>query len=160
MGNKKIVVGLLTASLLFGLAAQSLAMGGKPSKPSHGSKLEHISKQLNLTDEQKAAVQAKSEKTEKEAKESRAKIKEAAEKLKEEMQKDEPNREKVHAYLGQMSQLRNEMQIKRIDALLDLREILTPKQKEEFNKMLGEKKEHKPKDRSSDGIKSKDRRPR
>ena len=139
MRNKKMITGLMVGLLVVVLASQSLAMGRRPARPQgpgHERMAQGIIKKLDLTDEQKARFKAEQEKMKQAMEASHKKVKELADKMKAELEKDAPDRKKVHAYIDQMSKLRKEMQIRRMDSLLDLRQTLTPEQRSKFKKML------------------------
>jgi len=52
------------------------------------------------------------------------------------MAKDQPSKVIIHKLIKQISALNADMQIKRADSLLELRQNLTPEQREKFKKML------------------------
>ena len=139
MKNKKMITGLMVGLLVVVLASQSFAWAGRPSGQKdfdHEKMLDMISAKLELTDEQKAKFKAEGEKMKKAMEANMDKMKKLADKLKAELEKDTPDRKKIHGLIAQMGKLRNEMQIRRMNSLLDLRESLTPEQKEKFKKML------------------------
>lgn len=145
MKGKNLLAVFLIASLLAGFSSQASAWWwrGKQKEEFRGSpqKMQKmIIKKLDLTDEQKKKFKAMEEETKKEMKASQEKLKEISEKLKVELQKDSPDRNLLHRYIGELSQIRTNMQIKRMDSMLDLREMLTPEQRKKFKRMLGQRK--------------------
>lgn len=133
----------LVVFMLFILSTQSLAMGGRPQRGPQFDRAkmeEHIIKKLELTDKQQAAFEAGQKKFEEELAAGREKVKKISAELKAELQKDSPDRRKIHGYIGDLGKLHNAMQIKRMDSMLDLREMLTPEQKGKFKQMLNDRK--------------------
>lgn len=108
----------------------------KPGGSEPGKLVERIARRLNLTAEQKEKFTAQSKKLQKDIAANRDKIKDFSAKLRAEMQKDTPDKNIIHRLIRDLDQTRTEMQIVRIDSLLDLRKILTPEQKEKFKKLL------------------------
>lgn len=162
MKTRKMLIGVCVVLLSVALATQSLAWwggGDKAKKIEPEKRMERIAEKLDLTEEQKekfkalveeqkeekkVKMKAKREKSE-ERKAEGEKIKDLAKKMKEELRKDAPDRNKIHGYIKQMSEIRTGMQIKRIDSLLELRKSLTPEQKEKFKKMTHTGKKRLPK---------------
>ncbi len=124
----------LMVCLLAGLSSQAAAWWGreKPRKT--------IARRLELTEEQKKKFEAVEEETKKEMKASQEKIKEISKKLKTELQKDPPDRNTVHRHIQELSRVRTQMQIRRMDSMLELRQMLTPEQRERFKRMLDQRK--------------------
>ena len=138
MKTRKILSASMMVVIALMLCSPSFAWGGRPPKPDRGYMVDHIAKKLKLTDEQKAIFKTNSEKLQREMKAQQEEVKKIAGKLKAELKKDIPDRKSVEAFIRQMSNLRAEMQIKRTESLLDMRKMLTPKQKEKFKNMLPE----------------------
>ena len=139
-----VIVVLLVA---FVLSAPSLAMGKRPQRGPQFDRAkmeEHIVKKLELTDQQRAAFESGRKKLDGAMKDGRGKVDKLSAALKAELQKDSPDRRKIHGYIDGLGKLHNEMQIRRMDAMLDLRETLSPKQKEKFRKMLDSQRKREP----------------
>jgi Spy/CpxP family protein refolding chaperone len=135
MKSKLLIITAMTVLL----AVQAHAMAGRPPGPvgpPPDKMLERIVKKLELTEEQRAKMKASAEEMAKELEANRDALKKIAEGLKTEMQKAAPDRARVHDYIAQMNKLRNEMEVKRIDSLLDLKAMLTPEQQEKFKQLL------------------------
>ncbi len=152
MIKKNVLTVLVVGLLMVALSSQVLAWGARPAKrqpwPDKGAAYKQICKRLDLTDEQKKSFESRSEGLKKEREAYHKEMREYGDKLKAEMQKDKPNRTTIHSLIRTSSTKKTEMHIKQMDSLLDLRETLTPKQKEKFEKMLKHKK-----DRRNDGRK-------
>ena len=95
-----------------------------------------IAKRLKLTDEQKKKFEAMEQETKKEMKASQKELKETGEKLKAELKKESPDRNVIRRHIRELSGIQAKMQIKRMDSMLDLREMLTPEQREKFKRMV------------------------
>lgn len=125
---------LMLLAVLIVLSSQSYAlwggMGGRPDR--HG-----FINRLDLTDKQKEKFKAQMEKVERELKPIFEKVKEKTDKLKKELQEDQPDRNAIHEYIKGIDSLRTNMELKRVDSLLELRKTLTPEQREKFKKMTG-----------------------
>lgn len=132
------------ALILVGLAAApSLAFWGMPAgrqnRPQAGrpGQLEsRIISRLNLTAEQKDNFLAANEKLRAAVEEKMKAVKSAADQLRAELRKDEPDKNIVHEQVKQIDALRTEIQLLRLDSLLELKKGLTPDQRREFDKML------------------------
>lgn len=153
MENTKLVIGLVVVSLLVNMVTLSFVLTGGQAKPDRNavgwsprpkpgptsqkmSKL--LSQRLGLTKEQKNRFEAEDEQIRKEMELTQIKLKEISGQLKDEMRRDPADRDKIHAYLAQIDQLHQAAQIKRIDLLLDLRAMLNPDKRAQFDKMLEE----------------------
>jgi len=151
MGNKRWLVLILVAAMLIGVSSDAFAWGRRPKekspnversgmrKPDVKTLEKKLSKDLGLTQKQKDKFKANAKATEKEVKEIRAKNKELQKKLREEMQKEAPDRNKVHQYIKERGKLQTDIQIERMDSMLELRKSLAPEQKEKFKNMLRKK---------------------
>ncbi len=123
-------------------ASQCFAFLGRPDKAKNGEgpdsqkMFKRICEKLELTEKQKAQLQADNVKREAAMKVERIEMKTLAEQMKAEMKKENPDRKKIHKYIRQINHLRMLAQIRRTDSLLDLRQMLTPKQKEKFKQMM------------------------
>ncbi|MBU0672124.1 MAG: periplasmic heavy metal sensor [Candidatus Margulisbacteria bacterium] len=147
---KKMLKILVVVFLVAVLASQSLAFWGrgeKANKLDPGKKMEMITQKLDLSKEQQAALKANEEKRKEARKVHRAEMKKLAEQLKVEIDQDTPDRTKLHALIGKINQQRVEMEIQRLDALLELRALLTPIQREKYKKLMNQHKPRGPKGR-------------
>lgn len=137
MKINRVMVGVLVVFLTVALASESFAWWGREDRPAPEQRIERIAKRLELTEEQKAKFKDHREKMKKYMEEEREGVKGLGEKLKAELQKDNPDRATVQSLIRKISQKQTEMQIKRMDSLLELRKTLTPEQRKKFKKMLG-----------------------
>ncbi|MFH1386242.1 MAG: periplasmic heavy metal sensor [bacterium] len=95
-----------------------------------------IVKRLNLTEAQKTQFLAAQEKIRKEVAPLLEKIKGEGEKLKAELIKDTPDRPAIVKSLLVIKSAQGDIEIKRLDSLLDLKASLTPEQKQKFNDLM------------------------
>lgn len=127
--------------LVFGLLAlmvsQSLAFFGPPPDAPRGrdKMFERITRELKLTEEQKAQIKAEMEKDRKDMEKNQAEVKKLAEEMKAELEKDAPDRARIHDLIKKLADKRAEMEIRRMDNLLAMRKLLTPEQREKFKEM-------------------------
>lgn len=146
MKDKNWFLVFLVFVLVVATSSQSLAWwgakdkGDKPPEKGEARFEKIIAEKLELTDEQKEKFKANKEQMKKEIQPILEKIKGIAEKLKEEMKKDSPNRTTAHGYITEINDLRTQIQIKRMDGMLDLYESLTPEQKEKFKEVFHNRK--------------------
>lgn len=139
--NKNRMLQIAIAAFLFlSLASQSHAWGRAPER-NRDRLNSKISKDLNLSKEQKDKFAGHNKKMKEAMKLHRKEMKDLADKFKHELQKDDPKREDVHVLIRKIGQKRTEMEIRRIDNLFELRKMLTPKQRAKFKKMLINKKQ-------------------
>lgn len=121
------------------LASPSLALWGAPkdSPPRAGrdKMFERITRELKLTEEQKAQLQVDMEKDKKETGKNRSEIKKLVEQMKTELERDKPDRAQIHGLIKKIADKRTAMEIMRMDSLLKLRETLTPEQRTKFKEM-------------------------
>lgn len=135
---KKMLVPAAAVFLLVVLACPSMAAWGgwQAGKAGRDRSFERIAKKLELTQEQRERFKAQNEKMKESLKADRSEVKQLAEKLKSELQLDQPDRSRVHGLIKQISAKRSEMEIKRMDALLEMRQGLTPEQRGKFKTLL------------------------
>jgi Spy/CpxP family protein refolding chaperone len=142
MKNKHWIVILMALVLAVMMCPQSLALwgwtgrGADPRSADQNRMERVVVKKLGLSDAQKKQYKTQQDKLQQEAKAIRDKIKKLSEKLRSELQKDISDRNAIHATIAEINKLRSDIQIKRMDLLLDLQKILTKEQREKFKKML------------------------
>ena len=136
MRVNKMLTGILLVFLMIAFASESFAWWGKRDLPAPEQRIERIAKRLELTEEQKSRFKAHREKTKEDMEGLRGEIRETGKKLKTELEKDHPSRATLHDLIRKINQKQAEMQIKRMDSMLELREMLTPDQREKFKQML------------------------
>ena len=135
MKAKKWTSGLIVLFLITALTLPSLAAKRGP-QPKQAQAVKKIVTELELTEVQKELFKQHREDMKKETEAHRDKVKKLAESMKEEMAKDEPSQLVIHQTIRQINALNTDMQIKRVDSLLKLRQNLTPEQRQKFKKML------------------------
>lgn len=147
MKNKKFLSGLLTLMLVVGLAAAATAWPG-PAAGKMGERGKgkggrgEMFARLNLTADQKSQMLQKQQALEKELLALRQKNQTLRLKIGEEMAKDQPDRQQLAGYLKEVNDNRGQMEIKRLDFILDIKASLTPEQKAKFKQQAhGEKPE-------------------
>ena len=134
-----IVIAGISALMMIMLAAQSFAWGwgdGKRDTDKKDRPAEKIVKLLGLTDDQKKQFDAAHEAGRKDAEPYMQKLKDLSEKLKAELTKETPNKSDAENLVREIGKNRTELEVKRIDSMLDLQKILTPEQKTKFQKMM------------------------
>lgn len=135
MENRKLRMGALILLLVFSMAAQASAFWWVKKEPPPKEQMKPISKRLELSKEQEDKFKKQTEDMQKELKPQREQVKKIGDELKTELEKDAPDRTRVHNQIREISRIRTEMQLKRMDTLLDLRKSLTPEQKKRFKTM-------------------------
>ena len=133
---KKMIMVLLAGSLLAVASTQSLAAWGMGG----GDRHDKLVQKLGLTPEQKEKFKVNEEKIRAETSTQRAAIEKISEDLKVELKKEPADRDKIHGLVKQLGEQRTAMQLKRMDALLDLRALLTPEQRQKFSELAQAKK--------------------
>ena len=134
---KKVLSVLLAVFLVAGLASQSLAWGRGPSRPKFDREkmTGRIEKKLELTKEQQEKFKVHREKEKKDMDSHHKEMKVVGDKIKAELEKDNPDRRALHDLVRKASEKRTAMELRRMDSLLELRKMLTPKQREKFKQM-------------------------
>ncbi len=135
MKKNKWIIGLTVLFLITALTLPSLAVR-RPLPPRQAQAVKKIVAELELTEAQQDLFKQHREDMKKETEAHRDKVKKLAEAMKEEMAKDQPSSAVIHRTIQQINALNADMQIKRVDSLLELRQNLTPEQREKFKKML------------------------
>lgn len=129
------LAGVLVLSLLAG-SAGAWELGWRMGrKPTAEKRIEKIVRELGLSQQQKDKYLAGAKKLEEEAKTIRAQNREILGKIEKEVLKEAPDRKAIHDLLGQISRNKAQLQVKRMDQMLDLRSELTPEQKTRFEKL-------------------------
>ena len=114
---------------------------GRPPRQFNSKKMDKIiTKRLNLNAEQLKLFTEQNEKVLQLFQKNETQMKELRGKLDSELLKDTPDANAIHSYIRKMNELMTEVQIKRMDVLLQLQATLTPEQKAKFQEMT----EHRP----------------
>ncbi len=137
MRNKIGLMALAGLLVLFCFSGPATAAWRRPPEKREPGAM--IAKRLNLSEDQKKLLIGDPKQRQAEFKATMEKIKGLEDKLRLELSKDAPDRTAVHGYIKAINDERLAMELKRIDTLLDLQKTLSPQQKEEFKKMLGER---------------------
>ena len=130
---KKLMV-LVLVSLVV-LSTQSLAWGRRDKH--HGKEFLH---RLDLNDQQREMFLVKKQQMEERMLSFRQKNERIRIKMREELEKDHPSREKLHRHIRKVNQHRTDMQLKRIDYMLEIIIQLTPEQKIGFKELCRQRK--------------------
>ncbi|MCX5751092.1 MAG: Spy/CpxP family protein refolding chaperone [Candidatus Saganbacteria bacterium] len=157
MKNRMILL-VLTGLLVLALGSSVFAFGEKGFskwQPKEGDMFKHMVQKLELTDAQKDKFQAAMKKEREELKPEMEKMKNLGKQLTEELKKDNPDKAKLYECIKNMGAIRTQMEIKRMDTMLQLRQELTPAQREKFKQMGPDKRKGKPGESGKPG-KSKD----
>jgi len=143
MISKKRLVIMLIFVFLTGMPSLSFGFGSMSGRGRPSEKfIERLAKDIGLTDQQKDKLLAGSKKIEAEEREIRSQNKEIYAQIKKELLKDSPDRKVISDYIQRISQNNAQIQIKRMDQIIDMRKDLTPEQKTKLEKLMGEKKAH------------------
>ncbi|HVN67948.1 MAG TPA: periplasmic heavy metal sensor [Candidatus Sulfotelmatobacter sp.] len=153
MNSKKYLSGLLMIMLVAGLAGSALAWPGQAAgkmkmdglgmgRGGQGGE-EKMFSRLDLTAEQKSQMLEKRQALEKDLLALRQENQTLRLKIGEEMAKDQPDRGKLTGYFKEVNDNRGQMEIKRLDFILDIKAGLTPEQKAKFKGYYGSKTEKK-----------------
>jgi len=146
MKNKAIITVIIAMILLWGSSSSQAFFGGPqdkegtPDKSARSEKMvERMTKELNLTKEQKEKFTADTKEIEKTAKEIRTKDRELMDKIQKELLKDSPDMKIIRSLMETINQNMTEIQFKRISHLVEFRKTLTPEQREKFKTMIDDK---------------------
>ena len=116
------------------------------------AKRDQLYKELNLTDEQKKALEENKNQHRAEFKALFENMRAKRDLMREELQKDALNMDKVNQIEGELKQLQSQMSDQRLQGILEVRKILTP---EQFKKFMANMEEHKGRfDREGKGQKN------
>ncbi|OGC22696.1 hypothetical protein A2291_01050 [candidate division WOR-1 bacterium RIFOXYB2_FULL_42_35] len=137
MKNKLVSLALFLVLSLALTTSQALAWGGGQGGPSMKRGMESkMFKTLALTKEQKERFLTERQKMAKEALESRQKNERFRLEMKAELVKDSPDKDRLHKHIREINNNSTELQIKRLDLMLEMRYQLTPEQRVKFKEMV------------------------
>ncbi|MFH1361037.1 MAG: periplasmic heavy metal sensor [bacterium] len=136
---KKIIVGLLVCLLV---VSQVQAMGWRDRGFDKDKMAERMCKELNLSDEQKDKFMSNNKQMQSEMKKHHEEVKKYMDIVRQELEKDSPNRGKIHQEITKVEAVNTKIHLKRIDSLLELKKMLTPEQRERFKKMGRKMRQH------------------
>jgi len=130
---KKLTLTLTAVALGLLLTSQAFAWGPGPGKGrGYGSCREAGLERLNLTDDQKAKIEALQDVNDKATKPLREKTFDKAVELRKLWLQANPDKDKITAVQKELRTLRNEMEDKTTSLKLEIRKILTPEQNEKL----------------------------
>lgn len=132
---KKITLTLTAVALGLLLASQAFAWGGPGSGRGNGYCREAGLERLNLTDDQKAKVEALQTANWKAIKPLREKMFDKTVELRRLWLQANPDKDKITAAQRELRTLRDEMQDKNTAMRLEIRKVLTPEQNEKLADM-------------------------
>lgn len=135
--NRRIMVIASIAILVVGAAIFAVAQGPEamrkmhgPGGPhGHGDMLEHMSRELNLTDEQKTQVKAIMDATETSAQGTHAKLDEVHKQLEAATANGQFDEGQVRTLANQLGQLQADMMVEHLRAKSKVFAVLTPEQR-------------------------------
>ncbi|NQU17153.1 MAG: periplasmic heavy metal sensor [Candidatus Saganbacteria bacterium] len=130
MKNKIFVLALLGITALTLVSSQSFAWGRRDRH--HKKEFIH---RLDLNNQQKERFMIQKQEVEEKKLAYRQKSERIRIEMKEELAKDHPNRDKLHRYIRKINQHRTDMQLRRIDYMLEMRMHLSPEQRVRFKEM-------------------------
>jgi len=139
MIRRCLIVVLLVGVVLAGFSSGALAFGSRAF--SAGKMIDRIASDLQLTKQQKDKLLSGAKQAEEEAKDLHSKNREIYGKIQKELLKDLPDRKVLSDFLQQISQNNAQIQLKRMERIIELRKELTPEQKTKFENLLRNKKD-------------------
>ncbi|MBF0478960.1 MAG: Spy/CpxP family protein refolding chaperone [Candidatus Omnitrophica bacterium] len=114
----------------------------KTFKHKMDGKMEDFYKDLNLTEDQKKALDANKAQHREKSKLTNQAIKDKMDLMQVELEKDQLNMEKIGQIKSEIKVLQSEQLDSRMDSVLEVRKILTPEQFKKFMGHMSENKEH------------------
>ena len=119
------------------VAALAAAASARPHFGSHGGDrherfLEHMADLLELDDETRGAIEERFEASREQARVLREERHDARRELRERMREPEPDRDALFAQADRIGALDTELRQLRLATMLDVRDLLTPEQREEM----------------------------
>ncbi len=125
--------------LVFGLILTSQALAArKGHRPGRGLGLLMFSEKLGLSDEQKSKIESIKLKAEKGTISKKAELETANLDLRELLKADKPDRAAIRKKVNEISKLRADLNMIRIDSMLDSKAVLTSEQLENLKKLKQE----------------------
>jgi|SRR3989339_499096 len=137
--RKKVMVLLMIASLAGGALGFNPPPEGKRMNPE--KMFEKMAKEVGLTGQQKDKFTAAAKQIEQEARIMRKKNRELFGKVEEEIQKDAPDRKLIQGYVQQINQNNAQIQMGRLEQIIQMRKELTPEQKGKLDQLMKSRKQ-------------------
>lgn len=142
MISKKMLMALFIVVITVVTASGAFAAWPGSGRGRMGERMiERMAKDIGLTQQQKDKYMAEARKIEEESKAMRAKNREIFDKIENEIIKDVPDRKVVRDYMKQISQNNEQIQLKRMDHILNMRQELAPEQRAKLEKIMKGRKE-------------------
>ena len=114
--------------------AQHRPESGRPGdRP--GLRAGNLAEHLDLTEEQREQIKSIRRETARKHIQQQADVRLARLDLKALMDTEQPDRKKIHTQLRKIAQLQGDMRISQVDQRLDIRQLLTPEQRQKAKKM-------------------------
>ena len=141
--------GLVTAlALTAGLAFAAPSNGfGEPPR----DKAQRLAQELDLTEEQREVFDRVHEDLKALREGNREKMKELDADMEAEMEADEPNPRRVHGIIDERLEIQGALAHARIDGMLEIRSVLTPEQRSEFDELMKRRRSHRHKAQGRQG---------
>ncbi len=141
--------GLVTAfALTAGLALAAPGNGfGQPPR----DRAQRLAQELELTEEQEEVFDRVHEGLEALREGNRERMQELAEAMEAELEVDAPDARKVHRLIDERLEVQGVMVHARMDGMLEIRSVLTPEQRAEFDELMERRRSHRHKARGRQG---------
>ena len=136
--TKRTIVSMLAAVAL--LSSAAYASPDKNSGERKEARHEHFYKELNLTDEQKKALEENKNKNREQMKALFEGMREKRTLIRQELQKDQLDMGKINQTQNELKALQSQMLDNRLAGILEVRKILTPEQFKKFSEHSQHKK--------------------
>jgi len=141
---KKVIVAIMAMTILATVSfAEPPMRGGQEKGFSPEKMVEKMGKDLAMTAQQKDQMLAGMKKVEEQSKQLRGKDKEMFAKIDSELLKDVPDRNLIVDCIKQVNQNMTQVQIMRMDEMLNMRKMLTPEQRTKMKEAMKDRKPHK-----------------
>ena len=135
--TRRTIISMLAAVAL--LSSVAYASPDKDSGEKKGAKHEHFYKELNLTDDQKKALEENKNKNREQMKALFEGMREKRTLIRQELQKDQLDMEKINQTQNELKALQSQMLDNRLTGILEVRKILTPEQFKKFSTKMGDR---------------------
>jgi len=138
---KRTMTAVSVVLILATLSSSSFAFGWREKKGfDSGKMIERFSKDLDLTQNQKDEFASNSEEIEKASKDIHDKNRQLMEKVRAEIAKDNPDEKFIGEAVQTINQNNAQLQMKRLQNIIQFRKSLTPEQKKKFEDAMKKRK--------------------
>ncbi len=135
--NAYRIISLLAVVALVGFASVAHAEGGRDSYEARkAARIKAIQERLDLSAEQEALLESHRAKHRQEARQLRETVRITKEALREELQRPEMDMEKINQLHAHLKDLHGRRADHRLEGILEVRKILTPRQFSEFMELM------------------------